>query len=856
MNRMPVTTTESRGPNGVGWALLPVRSSSLKRGEMPKPDGQECPSYKSRCAASACVLLIALVCARGAAAAELRVEPTKVEFLDAFARRQLLVSDGPTDATRKGTYVSRDAKVVSVDAAGYLVPHANGTTSIEVTHGGQKVVVPVEVSGLDQVRPVDFATEIEPLMSRFGCNAGGCHGKASGQNGFKLSLFGFDTAYDYNALVAEARGRRVMVSAPERSLLLLKGTAAVPHGGGRRIEPGSEPYRLILSWIQAGAPASAPNAPRVTKLIMTPPERVMNVNEQQQLAVLAEYSDGSRRDVTREAVYSSNLDVVAVVSDDGLVTANEPTGEAAIMTRYMGQVAVCRVLRPQGAPLASIPGFTPKNFIDQLTVEKWKKLGLKPSGPCDDATFLRRVTVDLCGRLPTVEEARAFQSDIAAASDQDRTTKRNAVIERLLASSDYPAYFAMKWGSILRNSNLAGSDRASYAFHNWLKDMIARNRPYDEFVRGIVAASGEWPDAPAINWFWQSRDDQLHQTTADTAQVFLGLRLQCAKCHHHPYERWSQEDYYGLAGFYTRLGRKSFGEPPPYFTSPNVTLNDTNPVTGKGLEPKFLDGPVAKFTPEEDPRHALVDWMAKPENPFFARTLVNRLWGHFYGRGLVHEIDDMRETNPPSNPELLDALAREFRDHQLDIKHMVRLMVQSQTYQLASDPTSDNRGDQQNFARYYARRLPAEVMHDAVEQATGAKTQFSNMSASARAVDLPNESFGSYFLDTFDRPRRVSGCECERSTGATLSQVLLLANSDEFENKLQNGNARIAKLFEAKRSTYQIVEELYLASLSRFPTRNEILNAAAYIDRDPEPRKGVEDLLWTLVNSKEFLFNH
>lgn len=801
-------------------------------------------------------LVVVLALAGQAAAAELRIEPAKVEFRDAFARRQLLVSDGPGDVTRKAMYASRDPKIVSVDAAGYLVPHANGATSIEVTVGSQKVSVPVEVSGMDQVRVVDFGNEIEPLMSRFGCNAGGCHGKASGQNGFKLSLFGFDTAFDYNALVAEGRGRRVMVSAPEKSLLLLKGTAAVPHGGGRRIEPGSEPYRLILSWIRAGAPASAPNAPRVKKLIMTPAERVMNANEQQQVSVLAEYTDGSRRDVTREAEYSSNLDVVAVVSDDGFITANEPTGEATIMTRYMGQVAVCRVLRPQGAPLASLPDFQPINVIDQLSAEKWKKLGLKPSAPCDDATFLRRVTVDLCGRLPTVDEVRAFQLETATASDADRIVKRNAAIERLLASPDYPAYFAMKWGSILRNSNLAGSDRASYAFHNWLKDMIAQNRPYDEFVRGIVAASGEWADAPAINWFWQSRDDQLHQTTADTAQVFLGLRLQCAKCHHHPYERWSQEDYYGLAGFYTRLGRKSFGEPPPYYTSPNITLNDTNPVTGKGLEPKYLDGDYAKFSPEEDPRHALVDWMAKPENPFFARTMVNRLWGHFYGRGLIHEIDDMRETNPPSNPELLEALTREFRDHKLDIKHMIRLMVQSRTYQLSSEPTNDNRGDQQNFARYYARRLPAEVMHDAVEQATGAKTQFSNMSASARAIDLPNESFGSYFLDTFDRPRRVSGCECERSTGATLSQVLLLANSDEVENKLQNGNARIAKLFEAKRSTYQIVEELYLASLSRFPSRDEILNAAAYIDRDPEPRKGAEDLLWTLVNSKEFLFNH
>ena len=798
-----------------------------------------------------CVFACGLVAAisTGGFAAEIRVEPPKVEFQDAFARRQLLVSVEGRDATRRAAYVSRNPAVVSVDAAGYLVPQANGKVDVEVKLDGQVLLVPVEVSGLENVRPVDFGTEIEPLLSRFGCNSGGCHGKASGQNGFKLSLFGFDQDFDYQTLVSEGRGRRVMVAAPEKSLLLLKGSGAVPHGGGRRLDPHSEPYRLMLSWIQSGAPASAPNAPRVVKLSMVPAERVMNPGEQQQLVVLAEYSDGSRRDVTREAQYSTNLDVVAVVSDDGLMTANEPTGEAAIMTRYMGQVAVCRVLRPQGAPLASIPEFEPRNFIDQLTVEKWKKLGLKPSPGCDDPTFLRRVTVDLCGRLPSVEESRAYLADMG-------TDKRDRAIERLLASPDYPAYFAMKWGSILRNSNLAGADRASYAFHNWLKDMIARNRPYDEFVRGIVAASGEWADAPAINWFWQSRDDQLHQVTADTAQVFLGLRLQCAKCHHHPYERFTQDDYYGLAGFYTRLGRKSFGEPPPYFTSPTITIGERHPITGQQIEPKFLDGQVAKFTAEEDPRHALVDWMARPENPFFSKAMANRLWGHFFGRGLVHEVDDLRETNPPSNPELLEALAKEFRDHKFDIKHMIRLMVQSRTYQLSSDPTSGNRQDQQNFARFYARRLPAEVAHDAVEQATGFKTNFSNMSADSRAIDLPHERFGSYFLDTFDRPKRVSGCECERSTSATLSQVLLLANSDEVEQKLQNGNARIGKMFEAKRSMPQMIEELYLATFSRYPTPQEIFNAAGYIDRDSEPRKAVEDLLWTLLNSREFLFNH
>ena len=784
-----------------------------------------------------------------ALAAGIDVVPLSVDFRDAFSRRQLLVSFDSHDATRSARYVSQNPEIVSVDTSGYLVPKSNGTSQIEITINGASVLVPVNVTGLDTIRPVDFATEIEPLMSRFGCNSGGCHGKQSGQNGFKLSLFGFDTDFDYHTLVSEGRGRRVMVSAPERSLLLLKGTAAVPHGGGRRIEPGSEPYRLILSWIQAGAPASAPSVPRVVKLIMTPSERILGPNEQQQLSVQAQYSDGLLRDVTREAVYSSNLDVVAVVNETALVTANEPTGEAAIMSRYMGQVAVCRIIRPQGAPLASLPDFTPKNVVDSLAAEKWKKLGIVPSSPSDDATFLRRVTVDLCGRLPTVEEARQFLSD-------EKSDKRDALIERLLASSDYPAYFALKWGSILRNSSLAGADRASYAFHNWLKDMIARNRPYDELVRGVVAASGEWPDAPAINWFWQSRDDQLHQVTADTAQVFLGLRLQCAKCHHHPYERWSQDDYYGLAGFFTRLGRKSFGEPPPYFTSPNITINEIHPITGKPIEPKYLDGDVVKFAPEEDPRHALVDWMAKPDNPLFARALVNRMWGHFFGRGIVQEIDDLRETNPPSNPELLDALAREFRDQKFDIKHVIRLIVRSQTYQLSSEPTDNNRNDQQNFARYYARRLPAEVAYDAVEQATGFHSAFSNMSAEARAVDLPHERFGSYFLDTFDRPKRVSGCECERSTSATLSQVLLLANSDEIEQKLQNPTARIAKMIEAKRSTHQIVQELYLATFCRFPTPQEVFVAAGYIDRDPDPRKGTEDVLWSLLNSREFLFNH
>ncbi|HTN74936.1 MAG TPA: DUF1549 domain-containing protein [Pirellulaceae bacterium] len=780
---------------------------------------------------------------------ELKVTPEKVALSDAFARCQLLVTSDGHDATHSAEYHSGNGQVATVDAAGYVTPRGDGTSEITVEVGDQKVTVPVHVESFTARRSVDFANEVMPLLSRYGCNAGGCHGKASGQNGFKLSLFGFDAAYDHDELVHRARGRRLNMAAPEQSLLLMKATGQVPHGGGSRIEVGSESYAVLKSWIAAGAPASAPDVAHIVKLNIEPRQRLLAHNETQQLAVQAIYSDGSTRDVTRQASYASNLEVVGVVSEAGQVRAGQQSGEATIMARYMGQVAVFSAILPHGQPLTEIPNFKPNNYIDELAAEKWKKLGLLPSPPCDDATFLRRVTVDLCGRLPTRDEARSFLADASP-------NKRSVLIDKLLDSPDYPAYFALRWGSILRNSNLAGADQAAYAFHNWMKDMLARNRPYDEFARGIIAAAGEWQDAPAINWYWQSRDDQLHQVTADTAQVFLGLRLQCARCHHHPYERWGQDDYYGLAGFFARLGRKSFGQPPPYYSSATATTNEKHPLTKKAPEPKYLDGPIATFTPEEDPRHGLVDWLAKPENPYFAPTLVNRLWGHFYGRGLVHDVDDMRETNPPANPELLSALARDFVEHKFDMKHMIRLMLNSQVYQLSSEPTPANEHDRQNFARYYGRRLISEVFLDAVDAATGTKTKFSGVSNNARAVDLPHENFGSYFLDTFDRPRRVTGCECGRSSGATLAQVLLLANSDEIENKIAAGEGKIATLLKSKTPTKEILDDLYLGAFARYPTEAEAAATTKFVVANENQQEALQDVLWALLNSKEFMFNH
>ena len=475
------------------------------------------------------IVLSAGVSGPAASAADvIEIIPRKILLTDAMARQQILVDTDGRDATRGASYSSRDAKIVTVDKTGHVTPLTDGETEIVVTVGGHTASVPVVVSGTKNGRPVDFVSDIVPILSRHGCNSGGCHGKAGGQNGFQLSLFGFDNDFDYDAIAKEGRGRRIFATSTSRSMLLAKATGSSPHGGGSRFDRDSEAGQFIQRWIELGAPASSPDSPQVVKLHVTPTDRVLNRDGNQQLAVTAEYSDGSRRDVTRQSEFSSNLDPVAGVDEDGFVTATGQSGEAAIMARYVGHVAVFQAIVPHGTRLDSIPDFAPNNYVDELAAAKWMKLGLLPSPPSDDATFLRRVTVDLCGRLPTVEETVAFLEDKSG-------SKRRLAIDRLLDSPDYPAYFAMRWGAILRNSKLAGADQASYAFHNWIKDMIARNRPYDEFVRGVVAAAGEWQDAPAINWYWQTRDDQLHSVTADTAQVFLGIRLQCARCHHHPY---------------------------------------------------------------------------------------------------------------------------------------------------------------------------------------------------------------------------------------------------------------------------------------------------------------------------------
>jgi hypothetical protein len=786
----------------------------------------------------------------------LSVFPEQLSLTGSHDGRQIIVSapdggHGLRDVTRDAHYRAEPPGIVRVTTEGYVRPDHPGQATITVEAAGQTRSVAVTVRDLDDNRPLDFANDIEPLLTRHGCNAGGCHGKASGQNGFKLSLLGFDPKFDHDAIVKEARGRRLFPAAPERSMLLAKPAGLMPHGGGKRFDSDSETYHILLRWITQGAPAGDDRAPTLKKLEVVPAQRVLDRGARQQLAVLAQYSDGSIRDVTRQAQYQSNEIAVAAVDEDGLVRTLDLAGETAVMARYMGQVVVFRATVPLGKPVRAFD-FPAANTIDRLALAKWQQLGLVPSDLCTDQEFIRRVTLDLCGKLPTTDEVRAFLAD-------RRPDRRARLIDRCLDSRDYAAFFAMRWGSILRNTTQAGglSERAAYAFSDWLRDSIADNRPYDEFVRGIVTATGDWQEAPAMNWYWQMTDDLLHQPTTDCAQVFLGLRLQCARCHHHPYERWSQDDYYGLAGFFARLGTKQLGQGDEvaYFPSPTRTTDEVNPRTGRPLDPKLLDGPVLNVPPEEDPRQKLVDWMVRPDNPFFARALVNRMWSYLMGRGLVDPVDDMRATNPPSNPELLDALAKEFIAHQYDVKHLLRTICNSRTYQLSSAPNEYNRQDRQNHARYYARRLMAEVLLDAVDQTCGTHTAFNKVRQDARAVDLPHDGFDSFFLDVFNRPQRITACECARGSGASLSQVLHLANSPEVEDKIAAEDGRVARLMAQNVPPDKAVEELYLAALARYPTADE-KKVVAESFQGREQKRVLEDLLWTLLNSREFLFNH
>lgn len=709
--------------------------------------------------------------------------------------------------------------------------------------------IPLERPETRASSPIDFTRDVIPVLTKSSCNSGACHGSFQGRGGLRLSLLGFDPSADYDALVRESHGRRVFPGAPGQSLLLRKAIRAVPHGGNQRFTAESESYRILNEWIAQGLSAPTPADPRIVRLEVDPQERHLQPGEALQLQVRAIWSNGLRQDATPWALYESNRDTVVEVTPAGSITARGP-GRAAITVRHLGQVAAVSVTVPYAA-LPDFPVLARRNFIDDLAIDEWKKLGLLPATLTTDAEFARRVHLDLCGTLPQPAELRVFLAD----ADPE---KRSKLIDRLLERSEYIDFWALKWADLLRAHRRSLGDKGLRSFTGWLRQAVRDNRPADKIVQALVTAKGNLYQEGAVAFYFVDRTpEDLAETTA---QVFLGLRLQCAKCHHHPFDVWGQDDYYGLAAFFGRVQRKDTRENGAFGGAQSVRIGATgsvtHPGTGQVVAPRTLNPPPGEVPDANDPRLTLSNWMTSKQNPYFARNFVNRYWGYLFGRGLVEPIDDLRATNPPSHPALLEALTRDFVQHDFDFKHLLRTICNSRTYQLASEIAPARDAEAMFLTHRRPRRLPAEILLDAINQAALVQEQFENSPPGTRAISLADPSTGSYFLDIFGRPRRTSTCECERRSQPDLIQVLHLSNSEKMHAKVSDPAGRVARLLAAGKNDTEMVDELYLSALGRFPTAEERSGVGQVIAAAPSRKEGLEDLLWALLNSAEFVFNH
>lgn len=787
----------------------------------------------------------------------LTVTPGETILRGQASRQQLLVTETiagrQIDRTGEAQFRSDTPAVISVSVAGVVTPVADGKGRVTATLGASQAQATFHVIDGRRWLPIHFERDVEPILTRAGCNAGACHGKQRGQNGFQLSLLGFDRDFDHAALVKEARGRRVFPAAPEKSLILLKPTGQVPHGGGKRLEVADASYELLRRWISEGAPRGSADGPTLTRIVVEPERSLLAQRAPQQLLVTAHYSDGSRRDVTHLTTFQSNESVIAAVSPQGKVQAGPLPGEAAIMARFMEKFAVCNILIPQPgqAPAELFTRLPRYNFIDGLVWDKLQQLGITPSEPASDATLRRRTYLDIIGRLPTPDETRAFLAD--AADD-----KHERLVDRLLERPEYADYWANKWADLLRPNPYRVGLKAVYNLDSWLRDAFRRNLPYDQFVRELLTAQGSTFRNGAVTIFRDRREPD--EIAPLMSQLFLGIRLDCAKCHHHPFEVWGQDDFYSFAAYFARIGRKGTGLSPPisggeemFFTARTGTVK--HPVTGQALPPRPLFGKPRKTDDEEDPRRALTDWIVSPENPYFAQVMVNRVWADLMGRGLVEPVDDLRATNPPSNGPLLEALARDFRDKGYDPKKLLRTIMTSYVYGLSSLPTPRNTGDTRNYSRHYRQRLRAEVLLDAVSDATGTSETFAAMPPSSRATQLWTFRTQSEFLDSFGRPDPNQDPPCERTTDTTVVQALHLMNSPKLHAKVTSDSGRAAQLAASPRPPAEIIDELYLLAYSRLPTDNERKTClAVFGEPGTTRRRATEDILWALINTPEFVF--
>lgn len=703
-------------------------------------------------------------------------------------------------------------------------------------------------------QPVSFELDIQPILAAHGCNAGACHGKQRGQNGFQLSLLGFDSDFDYDALVHQARGRRLTIRSPESSLLVQKATAELPHGGGQKIEIGSPSYQTLVTWIKQGALRRVESEPTLESVDLQQSEFSLTPESQANLIVTARYSDGTTRDVTSMTSYLSNDAAIAAVDTVGVLTAGPIPGETAVMARYMNHIRVANVSIPRKESLPE--GFYDQqprgNFIDDLIYKKLAQMQVRISEPAPDHLFLRRAFLDVIGRLPRPDEAKSFL-------DSDQSNKRRDLVDWLLEQPEYIDHWANHWADLLRPNPYRVGIKAVLNYDNWIREQFRENVSYDEFARRLITAKGStWHNGASTLYRDRRSPDEVATLIS---QLFLGVRLECAKCHHHPFEKWSQHDFYSFAAYFGKVGRKGTGLSPPISGGEEIVFVSTrgdvkHPVTDEVLDPAPLFG-EANVAGEADPREALAQWMTSPENDYFAMVQVNRVWAQLMGRGVVEPVDDLRSTNPPSNPELLSALASHFRDSGYDQKDLIRTIVLSNAYSISSTPNETNAGDRLNYSRHYRHRLRAEVLVDAVADVTETSESFSALAPESRSNQIWTHRIDSIFLDTFGRPDENKDPPCERVADSSVTQTLHLMNSRKIDERIRSDSGRAARLAKSDLTAAAIVDELYLAVFSRRPTEDELRYGEELITSGGDERRGViEDILWAMMNSPEFIIQN
>jgi hypothetical protein len=780
------------------------------------------------------------------------IHPAAFKLATPRRRMQLVVTgyyaDGQAqDLTRAAEFSATDEQVVRVDGS-LAIPAGNGQAEILVRVGGQEARAAIEVSGHDEPEPISFHHETLAVLTKHGCNSGACHGSPSGKGGFRLSLAAYDPALDMLTLIREEFGRRANPLEPDASLLLAKPTMRVAHGGGQRLRPADPGYAVLRDWIGGGCRVDSAEEPRCVSVEIYPPSgRVLKrPAHTQQLQVTARFSDGSLRDVTRLVSYSSSDENVASVLPDGLVIGHD-RGETAVVVRYLEKVETCYLTF-----VRDVEGFVwtdppVQNYVDELIDEKLKELKFLPAALCTDEEFIRRVYLDVIGTLPTPEETEALLGD----PSPDR---RARLIDQLLDRPEHARFWALKWGDLLRLTEKGVTKDGVHKFYEWLTRAHEQNMPYDAFVRAMITAQGSTLANPPANYYRTAAD--TNDSTETTAQVFLGVRIQCAKCHNHPFERWTQDNYYGLAAFFNRVERKSTVRPNEMVVFVARGGEVTQPRTGRQMKPWLPLAGETEPPADRDRREILADWLTRPDNPFFAKVEVNRIWSQVMGRGIVEPIDDFRDSNPPSSARLLDALAKDFAASGFDRKHVLRVILNSRTYQASSQPDEWNKDDAKYFSHRQIRLLSAEQLLDAICDVSGVPESFPGLPPGTKATQLPSPDVPHDFLKAFGQPERQTACACERISESNLTQALQLFNGPLVHAKLQHGENRFRRLAAEGKSNEEIITRLYLAALCRRPTEQELEVAAAHVAGKEDRLKALEDVCWAILNTNEFLFQH